>query len=49
MGQVGHADSRTTLQIYAKVLARRDRSDHGRAFDELVGGAVPPPAGDSTS
>lgn len=29
--QVGHADSRTTLQIYAKVLARRDRSGHGRA------------------
>lgn len=46
MAQVGHSDSRTTLQIYAKVLARRDRSDHGRAFDELVGGAVPSARGD---
>ena len=41
MAQVGHSDSRTTLQIYAKVLARRDRSDHGRVFDEPVGGAIP--------
>ncbi|MBD0283751.1 MAG: tyrosine-type recombinase/integrase [Thermoleophilaceae bacterium] len=41
MAQVGHCDARTTLQIYAKVLARRDRSDHGRTFDELVGGPVP--------
>jgi hypothetical protein len=30
----------------AKVLASRDRSDHGRAFDELVGGAVPSTPGD---
>ncbi len=43
MAQVGHSDSRTTLQIYAKVLARRDRSEHGRAFDQLVGGTLPSP------
>lgn len=35
--QVGHRHSRTTLEIYAKVLARKDRSVHGEAFDRLVG------------
>ncbi len=36
--QVGHRHSRTTLEIYAKVLARRDRTVHGEAFDRLVAG-----------
>jgi integrase len=35
--QVGHRHSRTTLEIYAKVLARKDRTVHGEAFDRLVG------------
>ena len=33
MAQVGHEDSKVTLQIYAQVLKRRDRDDIGRAFD----------------
>ena len=33
--QVGHRHSRTTLEIYAKVLARGDRTVHGEAFDRL--------------
>ena len=40
MAQVGHADSKVTLEIYAQVLKRRDREQIGRAFDHLlVGGA----------
>ena len=34
MAQVGHADSKVTLEIYARVLKRRDREQVGRAFDE---------------
>jgi hypothetical protein len=40
MAQVGHADSKVTLEIYAQVLKRRDREQIGRAFDHLlIGGA----------
>jgi hypothetical protein len=44
--QVGHADSKVTLEIYARVLKRRDRDEASRAFDEpLVGrGGLQPPA-----
>lgn len=34
--QVGHRDAKMTLEIYAKVAARRDRSAHGDAFDRLM-------------
>jgi hypothetical protein len=45
MAQVGHEDSKVTLEIYAQVLKRRDREQIGRAFDHLlVGGrSVEPP------
>jgi integrase len=36
MAQVGHDDSKVTLDIYARVLKRRDRDDIGRAFDHLL-------------
>ena len=36
MAQVGHADSKITLEIYARVLKRRDRDEASRAFDELL-------------
>jgi integrase len=40
MQQVGHRDPRTTMRIYAKVCARRDRSIQGAAFDRLLADAV---------
>ena len=51
MAQVGHEDSKVTLEIYARVLKRRDRDEIGRAFDHLLlgdaagrdAGAVDPP------
>ncbi len=39
--QVGHEDSNTTVKIYSRVLRNRDRRSFGRAFDELMTGAVP--------
>jgi hypothetical protein len=36
--QVGHAESRMTLDVYAQLLDRRKR-DHGVAFDALLGDA----------
>ncbi|MGZ6724699.1 MAG: tyrosine-type recombinase/integrase, partial [Solirubrobacteraceae bacterium] len=38
MAQVGHGDSKVTLEIYAQVLKRRDREQVGRAFDHLLVG-----------
>jgi integrase len=35
MGQVGHADSRMTLEVYAQLM-RRARREHGVNFDRLV-------------
>ena len=35
MGQVGHADSKMTLDVYAQ-LQQRVKREHGRAFDTLV-------------
>ena len=40
MAQVGHEDSKVTLEIYARVLKRRDRDDIGKAFDHLLLGRV---------
>ncbi len=40
MAQVGHADSKVTLEIYAQVLKRRDREQVGRAFDHLLIGGT---------
>lgn len=35
MSQVGHADSKMTLDVYAQ-LEQRIKRDHGRRFDEIV-------------
>jgi hypothetical protein len=35
MGQVGHADSKVTLDVYAQ-LEQRVQYDHGNSFDELL-------------
>ena len=35
MGQVGHADSRMTMDVYAQ-LEQRAKRDHGESFDRLV-------------
>ena len=35
MGQVGHADSRMTMDVYAQ-LEQRAKRDHGASFDRLV-------------
>lgn len=35
MGQVGHVDSRMTLDVYAQLM-RRARREHGASFDRLV-------------
>lgn len=39
MSQVGHADSRTTLEIYAQVQKRLSRKQVHRAFDDLLASA----------
>ncbi len=44
MQQVGHVDPRTTMKIYAKVSARRNRAAQGAAFDRLVATATAPSA-----
>jgi integrase len=38
MGQVGHADSKMTMDVYAQLEQRADRS-HGTSFDRLIGAA----------
>ncbi len=38
MSQVGHADSKMTLDVYAQ-LEQRVHRDHGTGFDRLVRGA----------
>jgi integrase len=35
MAQVGHADSRMTMDVYAQ-LAQRAKREHGASFDRLV-------------
>jgi integrase len=43
MSQVGHADSKMTLDVYAQ-LEQRIKREHGARFDALVrSGAIPPP------
>jgi integrase len=37
--QVGHEDTKTTQEIYARVLRRQQRAKVGAAFDELMYGA----------
>lgn len=39
--QVGHADPKVTLEIYAIVLKRRERRQFAAAFDALVQDAIP--------
>jgi hypothetical protein len=42
MNQVGHADSKMTLDVYAQLEQRADRS-HGTSFDALIRRAAEPP------
>jgi integrase len=42
MGQVGHANSKMTLDVYAQ-LEQRIKRDHGASFDALVRSARTPP------
>ena len=56
MSQVGHADSRTTLEIYAQVQKRLSRKKAHRALDDLLASAgsadaieVPTDPGDKMS
>jgi integrase len=44
MGQVGHADSKMTMDVYAQLEQRVDRS-HGESFDRLVRAARKQTAG----
>jgi hypothetical protein len=37
--QVGHEDTKTTHEIYARVLRRQQRAKVGAAFNELMYGA----------
>lgn len=39
MDQVGHAASKTTLEIYAQAQKRVSRKNGHAAFDELLNGA----------
>jgi hypothetical protein len=39
MDQVGHADSKATLEIYARVQKRISRKNVHAAFDRLLTGA----------
>ena len=39
--QVGHTDPKVTLEVYAQVLKRRDRTRLGQAFDTLMRDAIP--------
>ena len=49
MNQVGHADSKMTIDVYAQLEQRVDRS-HGTAFDALVRRAsTPQTAADSSN
>jgi hypothetical protein len=40
MRQVGHEDSRTTLEVYAQVQRRLSRKQVHQAFDDLLASAV---------
>lgn len=39
MRQVGHGDSRTTLEVYARVQQRLSRKQVHQAFDDLLASA----------
>jgi hypothetical protein len=39
--QVGHTDPKLTLEIYALVLKRRDRTQFAEAFDGLMRDSIP--------
>jgi integrase len=43
MAQLGHADPKMTLGVYAKVIA--SKTDHGAALDDLIGGTDWAPMG----
>jgi hypothetical protein len=49
MRQVGHHDSRTTLEIYAQVQQRLARTEVHQAFDDLFANAGGLPASASQS
>ncbi len=39
--QLGHGSAKLTLEVYTRVSDSRDRAQLGKAFDELVAGALP--------
>jgi hypothetical protein len=41
LAQVGQTDPKNTLEVYAQVLKRRDRTRLGQAFDTLMRDAIP--------
>ncbi len=47
MSQVGHADSKMTLDVYAQ-LEHRAKRDHGARFDELMRGDDEEPSGEAS-
>ncbi len=47
--QGGHADPSTSLRIYTESLRDRERSQHGKAFDDLLNGSVGRRAGHTPS
>lgn len=48
MGQVGHADSRMTLDVYAQ-LEQRAKRDHGARLDQLISSARTQPGATTTA
>ena len=46
--QLGHGSARLTLEVYTRVSDSQDRATLGRAFDDLMAGAVPAEARTAT-
>jgi integrase len=46
--QLGHGSARLTLEVYTRVSDSQDRATVGRAFDDLMAGAVPAEARSAT-
>ena len=46
--QLGHGSARLTLEVYTRVSDSQDRATLGRAFDDLMAGAVPAEARSAT-
>jgi hypothetical protein len=46
--QLGHGSARLMLEVYTRVSDSQDRATLGRAFDDLMAGAVPAEARTAT-